>query len=29
MDYTKRIFAYFSEDDSRNHIVIAPNAPPH
>ena len=28
MDYTKRLFAYFSEDESRSHIVIAPNAPP-
>ena len=28
MDYTKRLFAYFNEDESRSHIVIAPNAPP-
>lgn len=28
MDYTKRIFAYFGEDESRSHIVIAPSAPP-
>ncbi len=29
MDYTKRIFAYFSENESHNHIAIAPNAPPY
>ncbi len=28
MDYTKRFFEYFSEDEMRSHIIIAPNAPP-
>lgn len=28
MDYTKRLFAYFDEDPSRTHLIIAPGAPP-
>ncbi len=28
MNYARRLFDYFNEDKSRNHIVLAPNAPP-
>ncbi len=28
MDYTKRLFTYFSEDATRAHLIIAPQAPP-
>ncbi len=28
MDYTKRLFEYFREDERRHHLIIAPNAPP-
>ena len=28
MDYTKQLFAYFQKDQTRQHLIIAPNAPP-